>query len=111
MSTRELETALDTLAPALAERVAGLLGERIAARSPWMTVDEAAEYLRCAPKRIYDLTSQGRLPRHKDGSRVLLHRDELDAYVAGTPLTPASDSASQRGFRGEARITDPGVRR
>jgi excisionase family DNA binding protein len=49
--------------------------------SLWLTVGEAAEYLRCKPKRIYDLVSQKRLPGHKDGSRLLLRRDELFAYM------------------------------
>jgi excisionase family DNA binding protein len=93
------------LADMLAERLGAGTGEQ----SPWLTVGEAADYLRCAPKRIYDLLSQGRLPRHKDGSRVLLHRAELDAYLAGTLLTPASDLALQRGSRRDGRMTDPGV--
>ena len=73
----------------LAEQLAPLIADRLDTReqSPWMTVEETADYLRCKPKRIYDLLSQGRLPRHKDGSRVLLHRAELDAYLAGTQGT------------------------
>ena len=83
-----LDAALVALVPAIADRVADLLAERLTAdaRSPWLTVAEASEYLRCKPKRIYDLLSQRRLPAHHDGSRVLLRRDELDAYV-----TAASD--------------------
>jgi excisionase family DNA binding protein len=49
--------------------------------SPYLTVEEAAEYLRCKPKRIYDLTSQRRLPHVKDGSRTLLRRADLDAHL------------------------------
>ena len=47
-----------------------------------LTVEEAAEYLRCKPKRIYDLTSQRRLAFVKDGSRTLIRRDALDQYLA-----------------------------
>ena len=104
---------LDVLAPALADRVVALVSERVGQvgeQSPWLTVAEAADYLRCAPKRIYDLLSQRRLPRHKDGSRVLLHRGELDAYLAGTLLAPGSDSALQSGSRSDGRKTDPRVR-
>jgi excisionase family DNA binding protein len=104
---------LDSLAPALAERVAELLAERLPGtveQSPWLTVNEAADYLRCTPKRIYDLLSQSRLPRHKDGSRVLLRRAELDAYLAGTSLAPGPDSALQSGSRRDGRMTDPGVK-
>lgn len=49
-----------------------------------MTVTDAAEYLRCKPKRIYDLCSQGRLPFEKDGSRTLIRRRSIDAYLRET---------------------------
>ena len=52
--------------------------------SPYMTTDEAAEYARCSRQRIYDLVSQGRLARYKDGARTLVLRDELDAYLRGS---------------------------
>lgn len=56
------------------------------AASPFLSVPEAAEYLRCRPQRIYDLLSQGRLSRFKDGSRALVSRAELDAHLAGEPV-------------------------
>jgi excisionase family DNA binding protein len=49
--------------------------------SPYMTVDEAAEFLRCAPKRIYDLRADGRLSRVSEGSRALVVREELERLV------------------------------
>lgn len=52
--------------------------------SPYMTVVEAAEYLRAKPQRIYDLLSAGRLTRHKDGRRVLIAREEIDALLNGS---------------------------
>jgi excisionase family DNA binding protein len=61
-------------------------------RPAWMTVKEAAEYLRCKPQRIYDLRSSGQLPRHGDGARVLLHRDDLDRHVGLTCGTTAHRS-------------------
>src|SRR5215208_4761648 len=45
--------------------------------TPHMSVAEAAEFLRCDRQRIYDLLSQGRLSRVKDGSRTLVLRQEL----------------------------------
>src|SRR5262249_28222681 len=51
--------------------------------SPYLTVNEAAAYLRCKPQRIYNLTSAGRLTRLKDGSRVLIARQELDRCLHG----------------------------
>lgn len=67
----------------IAERAAALVMERTvpAWSSPYLTVPEAAEYARCSRQRIYDLLSSARLTRHKDGSRVLVGRDELDAYL------------------------------
>lgn len=50
-------------------------------RSPYMTISEAAEYLRCSRQRIDDLLSQRRLTRHKDGSRTLVSVNELERYL------------------------------
>jgi len=57
------------------------------AGSPFMTIDEAADYLRCKPQRIYDLVYSGRLGRHKDSGRVLIRRSELELYVTGVEQT------------------------
>lgn len=48
----------------------------------YMSVAEAAEYLRCKRNRVYDLVAQKRVPSYRDGTRVLLKRDELDRYLA-----------------------------
>lgn len=50
-----------------------------------MTVTEAADYLRCKPQRIYDLVSSRRIPRFKDGSRTLIARADIDAYLQQEP--------------------------
>jgi len=87
---------VDELVERVAARVAELLAGQLpapAAGSPWLTVAEAAEYLRCKPKRVYDLASQHRLPAHRDGSRLLFRRDELDAYVLEEDGPPESLSA------------------
>jgi len=73
---------------AIALRAAEIVLERSVAQSratssPYLTVREAAEYLRAKPQRIYDLLSSRRLTRYKDGSRVLVSRAELDANLAG----------------------------
>jgi excisionase family DNA binding protein len=67
----------------IAERAAEILASQVVHTDaqPYLTVSEAAEYLRCKPKRVYDLTSQRRLPVVKDGSRSLLRRSDLDAYL------------------------------
>ena len=48
-----------------------------------MTPREAAAYLRCARRRIYDLVSAGRLPRLREGGRLLVRRADLDRLVEG----------------------------
>lgn len=78
-----LELEPDQLAE-LALRVADLLSGRAggpATRSPYLTVAEAAEYLRCSRERIHALLTQRRLARHKDGGRTLILRSELESYV------------------------------
>lgn len=49
--------------------------------SPYMTVEEAAEFLRCKSKRIYDLRSSGRLGRPNEGGRALVWRAEVERLV------------------------------
>ena len=50
-------------------------------QSPWMRTAEAAEYLRCPMSRLRKLTMLNRIPSHRDGRRVLYHRDDLDAFI------------------------------
>jgi excisionase family DNA binding protein len=67
---------------AVAQRVTALvLAELAPLRSPYMTVPEAAAYMRCSRQRVDDLLSQGRLTRRKDGARTLVERAEVDAYL------------------------------
>jgi excisionase family DNA binding protein len=70
------QAALDAIAAALADRAA-----QAAPSSPYMTISEAAAFLRCSRQRVDDLLSQGRLHRFKDGARTLVKRDEIAAYV------------------------------
>jgi excisionase family DNA binding protein len=69
-----------------------------AAQSPYLSVTEAAEYLRCSPQRIYDLLSSRRLSKLKDGSRVLLLRAELDEHIQGVArlLPPGQEPRTRR---------------
>jgi excisionase family DNA binding protein len=69
--------------------LAGVLARHLPAAappepSPFLTVAEAAVYLRASRQRVYDLLSSRRLPRHKDGARVLIRRADLDAYLGGS---------------------------
>ena len=73
---------LDEIAgdPAAIER----LRELVDAHGPesWIDVKAAAEHLTCKPQRIYDLVHASRIPYHRDGSRLLFRRSELDAWVS-----------------------------
>jgi excisionase family DNA binding protein len=53
--------------------------------SPYLTVVEAAEFIRARRHRVDDLLSKGVLTRIKDGSRTLIARAELEDYLAGKP--------------------------
>jgi excisionase family DNA binding protein len=67
----------DEVVDAIARRAAELVLERLDAAAPageWLTIEEAAELLRCKPQRIYDLRSDGRLGRHSEGGRALVAR-------------------------------------
>jgi excisionase family DNA binding protein len=70
---------------AIAARAAAIALERLRgereAPPRLLTVDEAAAVLRAKPQRVYDLLSDGRLTRRRDGRRVLVDRQELDAYL------------------------------
>ena len=50
-------------------------------RSPFLTTEEAAEFLRCSRQRIHDLLSRGKLSRLKEGRRTLILRSELGQLV------------------------------
>lgn len=71
------DAALDALADRVAQR------ERPPEpASPFMTIKEAAVYIRAPRQRVDDLCSQGRLERVKDGTRTLIARRDLDAYLS-----------------------------
>jgi excisionase family DNA binding protein len=69
----------------LAEQVADVLEGRQAGAAPaaarWLSIDEAADYIRASRQRIYDLRSSGRLSRTGDGGRAVVDRAELDRLL------------------------------
>lgn len=82
----DVPVTLDAAAlAAIADAVAETNGSRPdpAPVSPYMTVVEAAEHLRCSRQRIDDLCSQRRLTRVKEGARTLVRRDEIESYLQG----------------------------
>jgi excisionase family DNA binding protein len=73
------------LIEAIAERAAEILAERqgepVDAGGGYLDVAGAAAFLACPTGRIYSLVSAGRIPHHRDGSRLLFDRAELREYV------------------------------
>jgi excisionase family DNA binding protein len=66
--------------------------------SPYLTIPEAAAYLRCKRQRVDDLLSQRRLGRVKEGGRTLIARSELEAYLGeAAPGTSATSSWRKEG--------------
>lgn len=90
----------DEVVEAIAERAAEIVLARLGngrAREPeFLTATEAAELLRCSRQRIYDLCSDGRLTRHKEGSRVLLARAEIVALLRPSRPRPGALAGPSR---------------
>ena len=60
--------------------------EARATRTPkFLTVHEAAELLRLAPKSLYSLVSQRRIPFRKAGRRLLFLESELVEWTRPAP--------------------------
>jgi len=71
----------------LLEYHAAKIAEELAVRmtpppQPYMNVDDAAEYLACGRRRIYDLVERGAVACYRDGKRLLFRREDLDTYVS-----------------------------
>jgi excisionase family DNA binding protein len=80
-----------------------LVDERVAERlevstvvdySPWLSLDEAADYLRVSPRTLERQLARGRVRSTSIGRRRLLNRDDLDELAKAatredaTPATP-----------------------
>ena len=73
----ELVEALERLVD---ERVAAALADRPAEPEPvWLSLSEAADYLRVSPRTVARLRQQGRLCVSHIGRRVLVSRADLNA--------------------------------
>lgn len=79
--TRALSLNLPAeLFEAIADKAAEIVRRELRP-DPYLKVEEAAAYLACPPSRIYALVSAGRIPHHRDGSRLLFRHPELDAWI------------------------------
>jgi excisionase family DNA binding protein len=77
---------LDRLLPEVEKHVDAMVERKLAVVAipqvdPWMTTLEAAQYLRLSPEALRARVRRGTIPAHRDGQRLLFHRDELDQHV------------------------------
>lgn len=67
--------------------------------SPFLTVTEAAEYLRLSARTLYNLVAADKITARKHGGRLVFHREELDAWslsrVKSSPVRTLSPSRFQ----------------
>ena len=96
-----------TFSPELVEALERLVDERVQAAvaelhpngagssSPWLSLSEAAEYLRTSERTVQRLVKRSRIRTSTIGRRRLFHRDDLDALARATtgeevaPTTPS----------------------
>jgi hypothetical protein len=64
------------------------MGARRVTHSPFLTLEEAAQYLRVSPATLGDQAREGLVPHRKNpgARRLLFIPHELDACVNGAPL-------------------------
>jgi excisionase family DNA binding protein len=86
----------DELVESIARRAAEFVSPP--ALSPYMTTEQAADYLACGVKRIYKLVSSGRLVPYREGGRLLFLRTDVEGLVEqpGLDRPPKADLPSPR---------------
>lgn len=47
----------------------------------WLTLEEAAQYLKMGKSTLYDLARKGGVPAHKMGREWRFDAEELDAWI------------------------------
>lgn len=87
---------LERIARRAAEIAVSMIAPAPAPVLPYLSIPEAAAFLRARRQRIDDLLSQGRLTRVKDGARTLVRRAELEAYLRGEPTGRQADRGIRR---------------
>jgi excisionase family DNA binding protein len=104
---------LDRLLPEMEARVEAMVERKLAVVAvpqpdPWMTTLEAAQYLRLSPEALRARVRRGTIPAHRDGHRLLFHRDELDQHVGWHSDRNGRYSAARQLTNGPARLEPPG---
>ena len=81
------EQLLERLADQIAARIQQRTGDAAsAAGSPWLTFEQAREYLGFSRDTLYKLTAAKAIPVRKKqhGQGLRFHRDELDCWMRET---------------------------
>jgi excisionase family DNA binding protein len=93
------DETIETIAMRAAEIVLGTLSTTTATTAePYLTVCEAAEYLKLTPEALRARLRRGSLPGHRDDGRWLLDRRELDAHLHRSQ-TGSRDGATIQGVK------------
>jgi excisionase family DNA binding protein len=71
----------DELVEAVAQRAAEIVRESEPESDEWLTTQDAADHLKCGKRRIFNLVSEGRIPVHREGARLLFLKSELDEWI------------------------------
>jgi excisionase family DNA binding protein len=104
---------LQSLAPELVDAIEQLVSDRVEAAldqvtsgdlNPWLSLEEAAEYLRVSPRTLERRIEKGRLRSSSIGRRRLLHRDDLDQLAQAATR---EDVAPTTPPRRRSRTLDP----
>jgi excisionase family DNA binding protein len=95
-----------TFSPEFIEAIGRLVDERVSVAleahangstsSPWLTVAEAAEYLRTSERTLQRMMNRRRIRTSAVGRRRLLHRDDLDAFMRATTGEDVAPTTSPR---------------
>lgn len=64
-------------------------------QTKWLTVAEAAEYLKMGRSTIYKLLKEGKLPAHKAGRAWRFDVKELDDWIKSGKLAIDSDEKDE----------------
>jgi excisionase family DNA binding protein len=80
-SSAALAALVDSIKAELREELLDELRAELDAESPYVSIPEAAELLRCKRQRIDDLLSAGALPRVHEGRRVLIPREAINRHL------------------------------
>jgi excisionase family DNA binding protein len=98
-----LERLSASLAPAVVEALLELIDQRVAEAdpaqadaSPWLSIGEAAPYLKVSERTIEREIERGRLGSTTIGRRRLVHRNNLDALARAATGEDAAPTTSPR---------------